>query len=150
GGRQMVGMLFLSKRQVTTGCCGQHTPNPYWWNYRPDQRRDLAPFRKADAMTFGFGRIELRSPPFSRMVLAALLSFSWIIGTAPAGETADKQSRPNFLLIAVDDLNHWLTHLGRNRQVKTPNIDRLAKRGVTFTRAYCAAPACNPSRAALM
>src|SRR5207237_239280 len=35
-------------------------------------------------------------------------------------------------------------------QTKTPNLDRLAKRGVTFTRAYCAAPVCNPSRAALM
>ncbi len=54
------------------------------------------------------------------------------------------------LFIAVDDLNHWVSHLGRNPQTKTPNIDRLAKMGVTFTRANCAAPVCNPSRAALM
>jgi arylsulfatase A-like enzyme len=59
-------------------------------------------------------------------------------------------TKPNVLFIAVDDLNHWVRHLGRNEQVMTPNIDRLAKRGVTFTRAYCAAPVCNPSRAALM
>lgn len=58
--------------------------------------------------------------------------------------------RPNVLFIAVDDLNHWVGHLGRNKQTKTPNIDRLAKMGVTFTRAYCAGPVCNPSRAALM
>src|SRR6187200_3303615 len=57
---------------------------------------------------------------------------------------------PNVLFSAVDDLNHWVGHLGRNPQAKTPNIDRLAKMGVTFTRAYCAAPVCNPSRAALM
>jgi len=57
---------------------------------------------------------------------------------------------PNILFIAVDDLNHWVGHLGRNRQVKTPNIDRLAKKGVTFTHAYCAAPVCNPSRTAVM
>jgi arylsulfatase A-like enzyme len=58
--------------------------------------------------------------------------------------------KPNVLFIAIDDLNHWVGHLGRNSQTKTPNIDRLASHGVTFTSAYCMAPACNPSRAALM
>ncbi|MEO1529866.1 MAG: sulfatase [Planctomycetota bacterium] len=58
--------------------------------------------------------------------------------------------RPNVLFIAVDDLNHWIGHFERNEQTITPNLDRLADRGVSFTRAYCAAPACNPSRAALM
>ncbi len=64
-----------------------------------------------------------------------------------AVSAADK---PNVLFIAVDDLNHWVGHLGRNKQTKTPNLDRLAAMGVTFTRAYCAAPVCNPSRAALL
>src|SRR5215204_3246526 len=64
--------------------------------------------------------------------------------------TASAADKPNVLFIAVDDLNHWVGHLGRNKQTKTPNIDKLAARGVTFTRAYCAAPACNPSRTALM
>jgi arylsulfatase A-like enzyme len=63
---------------------------------------------------------------------------------------AEPASKPNVLFIAVDDLNHWVGHLGRNRQARTPNIDRLARMGVTFTRAYCAAPVCNPSRAALL
>src|SRR4051812_3683185 len=61
--------------------------------------------------------------------------------------TADK---PNMLFIAIDDLNHWVGHLGRNPQTRTPNIDRFAASGVTFTKAYCTAPACNPSRASLM
>ena len=61
-----------------------------------------------------------------------------------------RAERPNVLFIAVDDLNHWIGHFGRNDQTITPNLDRLADRGVSFTRAYCAAPACNPSRAALM
>ncbi|MGL4552118.1 MAG: sulfatase [Gemmataceae bacterium] len=63
---------------------------------------------------------------------------------------ADAPKKPNVLFIAVDDLNHWVGHLARHPQTKTPNLDRLAKRGVTFTRAYCAAPLCNPSRASLM
>lgn len=61
-----------------------------------------------------------------------------------------KPSKPNVLFIAVDDLNHWVGHLDRNKQTKTPNIDRLAKQGVTFTNSHCAAPVCNPSRAALL
>jgi arylsulfatase A-like enzyme len=67
-------------------------------------------------------------------------------GSAPAADA----KKPNVLFIAIDDLNHWVGHLGRHPQTKTPNIDRLAKLGVTFTKAYCTAPACNPSRASLM
>ena len=62
----------------------------------------------------------------------------------------DGSEHPNILFIAVDDLNHWLGHLGRNPQTITPNVDRLAAMGVSFSHAYCAAPACNPSRVALM
>ncbi|HEX5443548.1 MAG TPA: sulfatase-like hydrolase/transferase, partial [Pirellulales bacterium] len=64
--------------------------------------------------------------------------------------TDDPPPKPNVLFIAIDDLNHWVGHLKRNPQTRTPNIDRLAARGVAFTRANCAAPVCNPSRAALM
>ena len=77
--------------------------------------------------------------------------FSLVVGLAAMEVRADEAvARPNVLFIAVDDLNHWIGHLGRNPQAKTPNIDRLAKMGVTFTRAYCPAPVCNASRAALM
>lgn len=78
---------------------------------------------------------------------------SWLLIAACALGFASRLTgaeKPNVLFIAVDDLNHWVGHLGRNEQTKTPNIDRLAARGVTFTRAHCAAPLCNPSRAALM
>jgi arylsulfatase A-like enzyme len=60
------------------------------------------------------------------------------------------RNRPNVLFIAIDDLNDWIGRLGGHPQARTPNLDRLASRGVLFTRAYCAAPLCNPSRAALM
>ncbi|WP_298869008.1 sulfatase [uncultured Gimesia sp.] len=66
------------------------------------------------------------------------------------GLFAAETARPNVLFIAVDDLNDWISCLGGHPDCKTPNIDRLASRGVLFKNAHCAAPACNPSRAALM
>jgi arylsulfatase A-like enzyme len=61
-----------------------------------------------------------------------------------AGET-----KPNILFIAVDDLRPWIRAMGFPA-AKTPNFDRLAARSVTFSRAYTAAPWCNPSRTALL
>ena len=58
--------------------------------------------------------------------------------------------QPNVLFIAIDDLNDWVGHLGGHPQARTPNIDRLARMGVSFTKAYCSAPLCNPSRVSLL
>ena len=65
-----------------------------------------------------------------------------------ADETPAAKARPNVLFIAIDDLRDWVSYLG-DKQVKTPNLDRLAARGVAFTRGFCASPCCNPSRTAL-
>ncbi len=59
------------------------------------------------------------------------------------------EERPNVLFIAIDDLNDWIGCLGGHPQAHTPNMDQLAKRGILFTNAHCASPACNPSRAAI-
>ncbi len=64
-----------------------------------------------------------------------------------SGAAADE--RPNVLFIAVDDLNDWIGCMKGHPQAQTPNMDRLAARGVLFANAHCAAPACNPSRAAV-
>ena len=69
---------------------------------------------------------------------------------AGASAQAEVPKQPNVLFIAIDDLRDWVGYLGRNPQAITPNIDRLAKKGVAFSRSYCAAPVCNPSRCALM
>ena len=53
-------------------------------------------------------------------------------------------------MIIVDDMNDWVGCLGGHPQVKTPHIDRLAKRGLLFTNAHVAAPVCNPSRVATL
>ncbi len=67
------------------------------------------------------------------------------------GYGAEPTPKPmNVVMIAVDDLNHWVRHLGRNNQVLTPNIDKLAARGVSFYNANCASAVCNPSRTALL
>ncbi len=57
--------------------------------------------------------------------------------------------RPNVLFIAVDDLRPTLGVYG-DPDIKTPNIDRLARSGVTFLEAYAQQAVCNPSRVSLM
>ncbi len=74
---------------------------------------------------------------------ALCLAFLWTKQTQAA-------AKPNILFIAVDDLNDWVGCLGGHPQAKTPNIDKLAKRGILFEQAYCAAPLCSPSRTAIM
>ena len=88
------------------------------------------------------------------MSKAGLLSLivGWLpvmcLGVAPEADSAE--GKPNVLFIAVDDLNDWVGCLGGHPQAQTPNIDALANEGVVFTYAYCPAPACGPSRTALM
>ncbi len=65
-------------------------------------------------------------------------------------DAADSSRRqPNVLFIAVDDLRPELGCYGVP-WMKTPNIDRLAKSGIVFNRAYCQQAVCNSSRASLM
>jgi len=69
---------------------------------------------------------------------------------APALGRSRESKPPNVLFLPIDDLNDWIAPLAGHPQTVTPNIDGLARRGVTFSRAYCQAPMCNPSRASLM
>ena len=76
-----------------------------------------------------------------------------ILSLLSCGEEAPTESalaRPNFVVIVTDDLG-WtdLSSYG-NDFIETPNLDRLAARGMRFTDAYAAAPLCSASRASLM
>lgn len=73
-----------------------------------------------------------------------------IIFNFPVSIEAADVERPNILFIAIDDMNDWVGYLGGHPQAKTPSMDKLAAQGVVFTEAHCAAPACGPSRAAIM
>lgn len=76
--------------------------------------------------------------------LIALLLTGWLTSFVAAAE-----KRPNVLLIMSDDLNVSLGCYGHAR-MKTPNVDRLAARGVRFERAYCSYPLCGPSRNSML
>ena len=68
---------------------------------------------------------------------------------SPAADDAASHRPLNVLMIAVDDLRPDMGCYG-NAIAKTPNIDRLAARGVVFGHAYCQQAVCSPSRTSLM
>jgi iduronate 2-sulfatase len=70
-------------------------------------------------------------------------------GATTCANAAEPTAKYNILFIAADDLRNDLGCYG-NREAKTPNFDRLAKRSVLFNRAYCQQAVCNPSRASLL
>jgi arylsulfatase A-like enzyme len=82
------------------------------------------------------------------MLLVAATGLLFPSGAGAAEETT--ASKPNILLIISDDLNDWIGPMKGNPQGKTPNLDKLAARGMTFRNNQCAAPLCNPSRAAFL
>ena len=60
-------------------------------------------------------------------------------------------AQPNVIVLLADDLGWSDTTLyGTTTYYQTPNVERLAKRGMTFTRAYSASPLCSPTRSALL
>ena len=87
----------------------------------------------------------MQADRFGKMMLAGAV-------TAPQILTAQAQPapKPNILFIAIDDMNDWTGFLGGHPQAVTPNMDRLARRGVNFTNAHCPAPGCSPSRNAIL
>jgi iduronate 2-sulfatase len=81
-----------------------------------------------------------------KRLIPVLLGLLAPAGTAPADVGSKKM---NILFIAADDLNIALRCYG-HPLAKTPNLDKLAKSGMLFSRAYCQYPLCNPSRVSIM
>jgi uncharacterized sulfatase len=80
---------------------------------------------------------------FMRFLLVLLLAGSAV----PSAQAQTK--KPNVLILFTDDLNCDLGCYG-HKVVKSPQIDRLAKKGIRFERAYCNYPVCNPSRTSIL
>lgn len=72
-----------------------------------------------------------------------------LVGMAGSASAQPIARRPNVLLIMADDLSDDIGTFGHPR-VRTPNLDRLAARGVRFTRAYTQFPLCSPSRVSML
>jgi choline-sulfatase len=79
-----------------------------------------------------------------RPILPSVLAISLLAWASAAGQA----SRPNVLFLIADDLNNDLGVYGA--PVRSPNIDRLAARGVKFDRVYTQYPLCSPSRSSFL
>ena len=82
--------------------------------------------------------------------LVKLLACLFLVLTGNVSVSAAK-SKPNVVFILADDLG-WsdTTLFGTTTLYNTPNIERLARRGMTFTRAYSSSPLCSPTRASVL
>ena len=86
-----------------------------------------------------------------RTFFATVLAVLALLEPASHAIAAPSPTQPNVLFILADDLG-WsdTTLFGTTTFYKTPNIERLAARGMTFTRAYAASPLCSPTRASIL
>ena len=83
---------------------------------------------------------------FVALVIAVLLS---ACGTKEAKKT-QKPSKPNIVVIYFDDLGYGDVGVYGSKMIPTPNIDKLAKGGIRFTKGYASSSTCTPSRYALL
>jgi arylsulfatase A-like enzyme len=88
----------------------------------------------------------MRLPARSALACLFVIALAW----AAHDPVRAQPRKPNILLIVSDDLGYADLGMHGSRDVRTPNIDQLAKEGIRFTDAYVSAPYCSPTRAALL
>jgi uncharacterized sulfatase len=84
-------------------------------------------------------------------IFALLLGLLPLIGTLRAADRPGRAGKPNIIVIYTDD-HGWadLGAQGVDKDIRTPNLDQLARDGVVFKRGYVTAPQCVPSRAGVL
>jgi len=90
-------------------------------------------------------------PRFLDIAALAFLSFFILSSfSVKEGNSKSDNAKTNFVLIVADDLGYADLSMHGSKQIPTPNIDGLAKSGISFTNGYVSAPVCGPSRAGLL
>jgi arylsulfatase A-like enzyme len=86
------------------------------------------------------------------IVLRLAVASAWVLVSTPKVSlfAAERVTKPNILLLLIDNVGYGDLACYGNKRVKTPNIDRLASEGVRCTDFYIASPSCSPSRGALL
>jgi len=86
----------------------------------------------------------------NRTLFLLVFIITLVFGAACSATEEEQPSKPNILLILADDLGYNDLGFQGSTELKTPNLDNLAKNGVIFTNAYVTASVCSPSRAGLI
>lgn len=80
-------------------------------------------------------------------VALGLLAVSWLFG---GSESVAAPPRPNLIAIVTDDQGQWAVGAYGNREIRTPNMDRIGREEALFANAFVGTPVCSPSRATYM
>ena len=114
---------------------------------------EMANPKKGGAKRYGLDELskkkepkEKKKPKANKSLTEASTPF---VSGAVRAAFATLPPKPNVLFLAVDDMNDWIGCLETTPHAITPNLDRLAARGVLFTNAHTAGVFCAPSRAAI-
>ncbi len=83
-------------------------------------------------------------------ILAASFAFLIASGCSQKNQESEEVSSPNIIVVLVDDMRWDEYGEGGHNYLKTPNIDRVAKEGVSFKNAFTTTPLCSPSRASFL
>lgn len=95
-------------------------------------------------------RLEFTSPPLFLLMLICLVSACGVKEKKAENTHEIKMASPNIVYILADDLGYGDLSFTGQEHFETPNLDRLAQKGLFFTQHYSGSTVCAPSRSALL